>query len=272
MQRLLARPAVCHTLPRACGKSLPSAALGAKISWSTPTGPISSCEFSRKRSFGSERWSPKYMEESEEPAPVATVRYSDGPQLVEFWENDAGALVVQHDELEDIESCKWAIDCICQRISQPGTILTPSQKCLSLRFLKDLEDKVEKLSDEGYGTCAIEIFERPWVLTCGDNVEILCLRPRPDGVLKRIAFAALSPVFAPVGALLTYAKSNSTNSVAALKWYFRAVAELPSKVQLDSSYRVEGSNTDLEACASSLTFSELHRLISVQQGIPQLSI
>jgi hypothetical protein len=230
---------------------------------------MSSCELVGKRSFGSQRWSPRYADENEEPVAVATVRYNDGPQLIEFWENDAGALVAQHDELEDIESCRWAIGRICQRLREESR-LTPEQKCLALRFLVDLEEKVEKLSDEGYGTCAIEIFERPWVLTCGDNIEILCLRPRPDGVIKRLAFAALSPVVAPAGALLTYVKSNSANGMAAFKWYFRAVAELPSKVQLDSSYRVEGSNSDLEACASSLTFDDVRRLISVQRDIPQL--
>jgi hypothetical protein len=145
-------------------------------------------------------------------------------------------------------------------------------RLMATRFLLDLEEKVEKLSDAGYGTCAIDIFERPWVLTCGNNVEILRLRPRPDSLLKRVALAALSPVVAPAGALLTYVKSGSTNSLAAFKWYFRAIAEMPTTVELDSSYHVEGSYSDLEACATSLTLNDLRHLISVQRAIPQLNV
>lgn len=268
MQRLVCQPAIRRGFSNACRQTLRTSAVGTGIQASAPSW--SRCEWDAKRAFGSERWCNRCIEESEEPAPVTSERFKDGPQLVECWENEAGAMVFQHDELEDIESCRWAIDCICQRLRQPESSLTTKQKCMALRFLMDLKAKVENLSDEGYGTCAIEVFERPWVLTCDDNIEILCLRPRPDGLLKRMTFAALSPVFAPAGALLTYCKSGSENGAAAFKWYFRAVSELPTKVRLDSSYRVEGSYSDLEAaCKSSLTCNDLHRLISVQRTVPQ---
>lgn len=278
MQRLLVQPAFRRALPQVThSKALRKASLAADVP--APVATSSNfCMLDGKRAFGSERqWSPRKRSkgESEEPLPIATERFNDGPACVEFWENDAGALVAQHDELEDIESCRWAIRCICERLCQTQPSWTPEQKCrrlMALRFLLDLEEKVEKLSDEGYGTCAIDVFERPWVLTCGDNIEILRLRPRPDSVLKRIAFAALSPVLAPAGALVTYVQSGTQNSIAAFKWYFRAVAEMPSRVHLDRSYRVEGSYSDLEACASSLTFHDLRHLISVQRAVPQLGI
>lgn len=268
MQRLLTQPAVRRALPLASDYALraasPTAELHAALAITSSLGAAT------KRSFGSERhWTPRSSEESV----LATERYNGGAPLIEFWENDLGALVAQHDELEDIDCCRWAIKRVCERLCQPEPKCTPEQKCkklMALRFLLDLEDRIEELSNEGYGTCAIDIFERPWVLTCADDTEILRLRPRPDGLIKRAAFAALSPVIAPMGALATYVKSGSANSVAAFKWYFRAIAELPTKVELDNSYRVEGSYSDLEACAASLTFHDLRRLISVQREVPQL--
>jgi len=241
-----------------------------------PTATDTGCPWvNGKRAFGSDRcWSPRCIEESQEQALVSTEMLQDGPQQIEFWENDAGALVAQHDELGDIECCRWAIGRIRERLWQPEPSWTTEQRrkrLLALRFLLDLEEEVERLSDEGYGTCAIDVFERPWVLTCADNTEILRLRPRPDGLFKRAVLGALSPVVAPVGALVTCVKSGSANGLAALKWYFRAVTELATTVHLDASYRVEGSYSDLEACASSATFGDLRHLISVQRAIPQLS-
>jgi len=272
MQRVIARSAR-QALPLARGHTLSTAGLAASLRAPSTTGR-NCVALGAQRAFGSERkWKPRCVEESEEKAPVETQKFKDGAQRIEFWENDAGALVAQHDELEDIESCRWALKCICERLCQPVAGETMKQKArrmMALRFVLDLEERVEALSDEGYGTCAIDIFERPWVLTCGDNTEILRLRPRPDSLLRRAAFAALSPVLAPAGALVAYVKSGSTNSMAAFKWYFNAVAELPTTVELDSCYQVEGSESDLEACASSVTFSELRHLIS--GSVPQLSI
>lgn len=274
MQRLLARPALCRTFsPASHSRIIPAAPFARELH----SPKVSSSHWvDSKRAFGSERqWSPRCQSDTQEPLPVATEKYNDGPQCIEFWENSAGALVAQHDELEDIESCRWAIRCTCERLRQSipnQTVEQKSRQLMALRFLLDLEEKVEKLSDEGFGTCAIDIFERPWVLMCGDD-EILRLRPRPDSVYKRLAFAALGPVLAPAGALVTYVKSGKANGIAALKWYFRAVAELPSTVQLDNSYRLEGSYTDLEACASSSSiFSDLRNLIRVQRTVPQLSV
>jgi len=274
MQRLLARPALCRTFSAASHSRSIAAAPFARELHSPKVSSFGGVD--SKRAFGSERqWSPRCQSDTQEPLPVATEKYNDGPQCIEFWENSAGALVAQHDELEDIESCRWAIRCTCERLRQSipnQTVEQKSRQLMALRFLLDLEEKVEKLSDEGFGTCAIDIFERPWVLMCGDD-EILRLRPRPDSVCKRLAFAALGPVLAPAGALVTYVKSGKANGIAALKWYFRAVAELPSTVQLDNSYRLEGSYTDLEACASSSSiFSDLRNLIRVQRTVPQLSV
>jgi len=143
---------------------------------------------------------------------------------------------------------------------------------MALRFLIDLEEKVEKLSDDGLGTCAIDIFERPWVLKA-EGVEILRLRPRPDSMVKRAAFAALGPVLSPAGAWLTYVKSGKENGKAAFWWYWRAVAEISSTVDLDSSYCVAGSSKDLEACANSSSFfNDLRSLIRVHHEVPQFAI
>lgn len=284
MQRLLTQPALRRSaaLPASSlvqGYALRAAPLASELhhAHTAPSAVGVNSWAAGKRAFGSERkkWSPRCKEDTEEPVTVAKETLKDGPQLIEFWENEAGTLVAQYDELDDIESCRWAIRCVCERLRQPGsfTLEQKLNRMLALRFLLDLEDRIEQLSDQGYGTCAIDIFERPWVLECNDGTEILRFRPRPDTLLKRMMFAAMSPVIAPAGALLTYVKSGSTNSMAQLKWYFRAIMEMPTTVQLDDSYRVEGSYTDLEACAaaSSPTFSDLRKLISVQQAVPQLA-
>jgi len=38
---------------------------------------------------------------------------------------------------------------------------------MAMRFLLDLGDRVERLDKDGLGTCAVELFERPWVVTHG---------------------------------------------------------------------------------------------------------
>jgi len=281
MQRLLTQPAFRRALPLARDHALRlGAPRPAELRAATGASAVGCCsQVVGQRSFGSERqWNPRCADDAEEPVPAATdtETYKEGPQLIQFWENDAGALVAQHDELEDIEACRWAIRCVCERLRQPAANQTPEHKTrrlMALRFLLDMEDRIEQLSDEGLGTCAIEIFERPWVLTCSDGDEILRFRPRPDTILKRMAFAIMSPVVAPAGALLTYVKSGSTNGMAAFKWYVRAVVEMPTTVHLDDSYRVEGSYSDLEACVSSSDlFSDLRRLISVHRTVPQFAI
>jgi hypothetical protein len=192
---------------------------------------------------------------------------------VQFCRNDAGALVAEHDEVEDIEGCRWVIRSVCERLKQPSQTPTEAwNKLKALRFLLDLEEKVSTLSDAGYGTCAVELFERPWVVNCRDNTEILRLRPRPDGMLKRAVFAVLSPVVAPAGALFTFVKSNGANGRAAFKWYFRAIAEFPTKVQLDDSYQIEGAYQDVEAELAYLSFEDVRRLVSLQRSIPQLAM
>lgn len=223
------------------------------------------------RTFGSSRhWKPRVFEESlapESKARSGSEKWNDGPQQVEFWENDAGALVAEHDEIETIECCQWVIRSVCERLRQPGG--KPLNKLKALRFLLDLEETIERLSDEGFGTCAIELFERPWVITCDNDIEILRLRPRPDGVLRRAAFAALSPIFAPLGALHTFCKSGHQNALASVKWYFRAIVEHPTRVELDRSYRIEGFSRDEEAC---LSLEDARRLVVLQREIPQFAL
>jgi len=151
-----------------------------------------------------------------------------------------------------------------------------------LRFLIDLEDRIDHLSREGLGTVAVELFERPWIFTCdlardrskgksrsqSSKTEILRLRPRPDGLGKRAAFAALSPVIAPVGAMLTYMRMGSANTIAACKWYFRAIVELPCRIALDRLYHVE----DTESEETPLKLDDARRLVSPNGAIPQLGI
>lgn len=222
------------------------------------------------RSFGSAKhWKPRTLEESLDLDSKTIEKWNDGPQQVQYWENDAGALVAEHDEIETIECCQWVIRSVCERLRQRGGKPKQALSTLkALRFLLDLEETIERLSDEGFGTCAIELFERPWVVACDRNTEILRLRPRPDGVLRRAAFAALSPVFAPLGALHTYCKSGGRNALASFKWYFRAVAEVPTKVELDRSYRIEGVDRDPEAC---LSLEDARRLVVLHRKIPQLA-
>jgi hypothetical protein len=201
-------------------------------------------------------------------------KFKDGPQTIEFWQNDLGALVAQHDEVEDIESCRWAIRCVDSKLRQFEICQTPEEqwnRLMALRFLLDLEERIEKLSDEGYGTCAVDLFERPWVVTCSGGKEILRLRPRPDSLLKRATLAVLSPVVAPAGALITYVKSGGANSLAACKWYFRAITEVPSTVELNSCYRVKRYSSR-NVCTSTPTSGDLRRFINVQRAVPQFAI
>lgn len=266
MQRLIAQPALRRALPAVP----PSLRLGGRGAGASALAPLG-------RGFCSERhWGRRAAQTALEPAPVAMEKFRDGPQQIEFWQNDLGALVAQHDEIEDIESCRWAISCVDRQLRQPEPSCTNEERwsrLMAMRFLLDLEERVEKLSDEGYGTCAVDLFERPWVVTRNDGKEVLRLRPRPDGLLKRAALAVMSPVIAPAGALVTYVKSGSANSVAAFKWYFRAIAEVPSTVRLDSCYRVQqGGLGDRDACMSSSTSGDLRRLVSVQRPVPQFGL
>jgi hypothetical protein len=218
-----------------------------------------------------------------EAEPVASEAYKNGPQQIQFWRNPRGALVAEHDDIEDIEACRWAIQRVCQRVLdfQAGSIGLPAwSRLLVLRFLLDLEDRIEHLSSEGLGTCAVELFERPWVITCNlgqssgsysSKTEVLRLRPRPDSWGKRAALAALSPVIAPVGAMVTYVRLGGWNTIAACKWYFRAIAELPCSIALDRSYRLEGSDNDVIK-DDALQLDDARRLVRVQGAIPQLGI
>lgn len=255
-------------------------------------------------------------EKAQKPAVVV---YQDG--LVEhkgkeisqlqFWENDGGVLVAQHDEINDIDGCKWAISRVCQRIiEQPAPSSSSAwMRLMTLRFLLDLEERVEQLSGEGLGTCAVELFERPWVLALSKDAgpkndvggglsmdvtaeaeqntvsrscrgmwkssadtEVLRFGPQPDSVARRVALAALSPVVAPLGALIHYVRMGGENSMAGLKWYLRAVTEMPCRVVLDSSYQITGTASDLEFWLKSASLEDVKRLIGVRQAVPQLTV
>jgi len=194
-----------------------------------------------------------------------TERYKNGPQELRIWESTSGGIVAQHDEVEDFDAVKWAIDRARHHVLTGGSRRwqTSSEDARSMlmtaRFLHDLETRVEQLSQDELGTCAVELFERPWVVSRGGStwsrgVEVLQLRPRPDSLARRVAMAALSPVVAPVGAFVTYLKAGSANSVAACKWYFRAVTEIPCRVQLDRCYHVVDG--DLPAMAEAVALGE----------------
>lgn len=195
--------------------------------------------------------------------PVIHENFRNGSQELRIWESTSGALVAQHDEVEDIDACKWTLERARHHVLAFGTknLNKSSPKdvhntLMVLRFLHDLETRIEELRHEDLGTVAVELFERPWVLSrsssWGRATEVLQLRPRPDSLARRAVMAAISPVVAPVGALSTYFKAGSANSLAACKWYFRAVTDFPCRVQLDQCYLVvEGDYTSMAEAAAS---------------------
>mmetsp|Transcript_26615 Transcript_26615/g.61166 ORF Transcript_26615/g.61166 Transcript_26615/m.61166 type:complete len:262 (-) Transcript_26615:48-833(-) len=199
-------------------------------------------------------------------------------------------LVAQHDDIQDIDACRWTLSCVNERLQATLASATSAEdqeapmqdirKCLlAMRFLKDLEHSVEKLSNDGMGPCAVELFERPWVVLCESDMsptripgfrrkrqqEILRLVPRPDSLVKRAAMAALGPLVLPIGALAYYMRNGAADGTAACKWYIRCVLEHPCKVNLDRGYKVDlSSTTGLSALATSsiseLVHGQLHEL------------
>mmetsp|Transcript_106208 Transcript_106208/g.298615 ORF Transcript_106208/g.298615 Transcript_106208/m.298615 type:complete len:296 (-) Transcript_106208:281-1168(-) len=195
--------------------------------------------------------------------PLVEKYKDDSPSELQVWRDEMGALVAQHDEIHDIAGCKWALGRVCHHIlsyaaSPDRTVDDFWGGIMALRFIVDLGERVERLDQDGLSTCAVELFERPWVVTrsvggaggrwltrdTGGKLRpkrprpLLQLRPRPDGFARRAALAVLSPVIAPIGAMVAYFKTGGANSVAACKWYFRAVTEVPCHVRLDRGYHI----------------------------------
>eukprot|EP00929_Paragymnodinium_shiwhaense_P011285 TRINITY_DN11681_c0_g1_i1.p1 TRINITY_DN11681_c0_g1~~TRINITY_DN11681_c0_g1_i1.p1 ORF type:complete len:320 (+),score=52.70 TRINITY_DN11681_c0_g1_i1:126-1085(+) len=215
-------------------------------------------------------------------APIKEI-YKDSSELT-IWQDDCGSIVAEHDELRDIDGCKWALNRVCDFILSlfcqgDRSAEDLSGALMAARFLQDLGDRVERLDQEGYSTCAVELFERPWEVSCGDarrqpstlmtagvaaaamwktRPAFLRLRPRPDSIVRRAAFAVASPVLAPLGAFSTYMQSGRANSMAAFKFYFRAVTEVPCHVQLDQSYEIDGEAQNPEKLKKALE-SDTHQ-------------
>jgi len=223
---------------------------------------------------------------------LGTEMYKNGQSQLQFSETQKGVLVAQHDDVHDIDSCRWAIERVRQRLATNYTErvqhhmaegIRGQSLLMAVKFLYDLEARVEHLMMNGLDTCAVELFERPWVLTCNPHqsryslgtrskTELLRLMPRPDRIAKRIALAALSPVLAPIGMAGTFIKMGAQNSYAACKWYFRVVAELPCRMQLESNYRVVDDDDELAVREPSSALCAARRLVHAQGAIPQLGI
>eukprot|EP00927_Polykrikos_kofoidii_P065768 TRINITY_DN61485_c0_g1_i1.p1 TRINITY_DN61485_c0_g1~~TRINITY_DN61485_c0_g1_i1.p1 ORF type:complete len:309 (-),score=51.92 TRINITY_DN61485_c0_g1_i1:125-1051(-) len=216
-------------------------------------------------------------------APVVEM-YKDGVSALEVWQDESGVLVAQHDDIQDIDGCKWALDRACHHMRElfTRTERTPNDLCgalMALRFLTDLGERVERLDKDGRSTCAVELFERPWLVTScqkkaiaggplrhlrermSKRTPLLQFRPRPDGVLKRAALAVLSPVVVPFGALVAYVRSGGESSQAALQWYFRAITEIPCHVKLEQGYEVDATICDRDDLAAAAATDGERRLV-----------
>lgn len=283
-----ARAAILPALP-ACRGAWARGAAGRMpqppLAWRAPCLTSSSATFRAFASAGGDV--------AAAAGPSVVENYQDGPSELVIWQDERG-LIAQHDEIQDIDGCKWAIARVCHhmltRFASPERSVDDMRgMLLAVRFLVDLAERVERLDQDGYSTCAVELFERPWIVSRGGapgvartpsalhkrwrepKQPLLQLRPRPDSFARRAMLAIAAPIIAPVGALVSYLRSGGANSLASCKWYFRAITEVPCHVELDGGYRLEGCSDNREELAAAVASGCDGARRFVHGSLPQLA-